>query len=153
MHIEDNQALETVTARFFKGLGDPVRLRILEFLEAGESSVGEIVAHLELPQNQVSMHLGCLRWCGYVTTRRQGRYVFYSLGDSRVTEIVRLARELLYGSEVYLMTCDVIDKTDENLANVTGWLSSRGKTRPTGPEHDSTPAARSPAAARDRQPM
>ena len=89
--------------------------------------MGEIVEHLGLPQNQVSMHLCCLRWCGYVATRREGRYVFYSLSDSRVTEILRLAQELLQGSEVYLMTCDVIGKTDENLANVTGWRSSRIK--------------------------
>ena len=121
MQIESREALETVTARFFKGLGDPVRLRILKFLDGGERSVGEITDHLELPQNRVSMHLGCLRWCGYVTTRREGRYVYYSLGDGRVTEILNLAREMLNGSEVYLMTCEVIGKTDENLANVTGW--------------------------------
>ncbi|MFQ5933429.1 MAG: ArsR/SmtB family transcription factor [Dehalococcoidia bacterium] len=125
MQVENKEALYTVTARFFKGLGDPVRLRILEFLQDGERSVGEIVEHLGLPQNQVSMHLGCLRWCGYITTRRDGRYVLYSLGDSRVTEIMHLARELLHGSEVYLMTCDVIGRTDENLANVTGWRSRR----------------------------
>jgi len=44
------------------------------------------------------MHLRYLRWCGYVTTRRDGRYIFYSLGASRVTEILRLAKELLRGT-------------------------------------------------------
>ena len=127
MNVENKEALDTVTARFFKGLGDPVRLRVLEFLHGGERSVGEIVEHLGLPQNAVSMHLGCLRWCGYVRTRRDGRYIFYSLGDTRVTEILRLARELLQGSEVYLMTCDIIGQTDENLANVTGWRNTRAK--------------------------
>ena len=129
MAVRQADALDTVTARFFKGLGDPVRLRILEFLEGGERSVGEIVEHLGLPQNRVSMHLGCLRWCGYVDTRRDGRYVFYRLTDSRVTEILRLSREMLSGSEVYLMTCEVIGETDENLANVTGWRNRRA-----GPE-------------------
>ena len=127
MQAENVEALYTVTARFFKGLGDPVRLKILEFLGRGERSVGEIVEHLGLPQNLVSMHLGCLRWCGYVTTRREGRYVFYSLGDYRVMEILRQAQELLYGSEVYLMICDVIGETDENLTNITGWRGSRAK--------------------------
>ena len=129
MAARQADALDTVTARFFKGLGDPVRLRVLEFLEGGERSVGEIVEHLGLPQNRVSMHLGCLRWCGYVDTRRDGRYVFYRLTDSRVTEILRLSREMLSGSEVYLMTCEVIGETDENLANVTGWRNRRA-----GPE-------------------
>ena len=126
MQLQNREALDTVTARFFKGLGDPTRLRVLEFLQQGEKSVGEIVDHLGMPQNHVSMHLGCLRWCGYVTTRREGRYVFYALGDPRVLEILQLAHELLRGSEVYLMACDVLDKTgepDENLANVTGWLN------------------------------
>ena len=123
MTVENREALDAVTARFFKGLGDPTRLRILDYLEDGERSVGEIVDHLDMAQNKVSMHLGCLRWCGYVKTRKDGRYVYYSLGDPRVTEILQLASELLTGSEVYLMTCDVIGKTDENLSNVTGWLS------------------------------
>ena len=70
---ENAEALHTVTARFFKGLGDPVRLRVLQLLDGGERSVGEIVDHLGLPQNQVSMHLDCLRGRRYVTTRRDGR--------------------------------------------------------------------------------
>ena len=125
MQEDNKEALDTVTARFFKGLGDPTRLRILEFLQEGERSVGQIVQHLGLPQNQVSMHLGCLRWCGYVTTRREGRYVFYALGDSRTLEIINLAQGLMRGSEVYLMACEVLGgkgEAEENLVNVTGWL-------------------------------
>ncbi len=121
MQVQEKEALHFVTARFFKGLGDPIRLRILQFLEGGEQSVSEIIDDLDLPQNQVSMHLKCLRWCGYVKTRKEGRYVFYSLGDPGVTEIIKLAQMLLHGSETYIMACEVIGKTDENLSNVTGW--------------------------------
>ena len=133
MLTENQEALYTVTARFFKGLGDPVRLRILEFLREGERPVGEIVEHLGLPQNQVSMHLGCLKWCGYVSTRRDGRYIFYSLADIRITDLLRLASEMLSGSEVYLMTCEVIGTTDDNLANVTGWRNKRIKSDSASP--------------------
>lgn len=133
MQTENQEALYTVTARFFKGLGDPVRLRILEFLRGGERPVGEIVEHLGLPQNQVSMHLGCLKWCGYVSTRRDGRYIFYSLADIRITDLLRLASEMLSGSEVYLMTCEVIGTTDDNLANVTGWRNQRIKSDSASP--------------------
>ena len=121
MQVQNQEALTTVTARFFKGLGDPVRLEIMRMLETGEKSVSEMVAALDLPQNLVSMHLGCLRWCGYVSTRKEARFVYYSLTDPRVTEIIRLAEGLLQGSEVYLMTCDVINTTEKNLTNVTGW--------------------------------
>ena len=127
--MENTEALYTVTTRFFKGLGHPVRLRILDFIQDGEKSVGEIVEHLGLPQNNVSMHLGALRWCGYVTTRRDGRYIFYSVGDSRAAEILRLAKELLRDSEVYQMTCNVIGQTDQNLTNVTGWRRATGSTQ------------------------
>ena len=128
--MDNKVALHNVTARYFKGLGDPIRLRILEFLEGGERSAGEIVECLELPQNQVSMHLGCLRWCGYVNTRRDGRYVFYTLADAKVTEILKMAHDLLRGSEVYVMVCDVLEKTgqiDESLTNVTGWINKPAK--------------------------
>lgn len=59
--------------------------------------------------------------------RRDGRYIFYSLVDPRVSDLLRLARELLHGSEVYLLTCEVIASTDENMANVTGWRNFREK--------------------------
>ena len=127
MHALDEEALTVIIARFFKGLGDPVRFRILEFLEGGEKTVTEIVDHLGMPQNGVSMHLGCLRWCAYVNTRKEGRFVLYSLADSRVLEILELARSLLRGSETHLLTCDVIGRTDENLTNVTGWRGGRQK--------------------------
>lgn len=129
MRLQDREALNLVTARFFKGLGDPIRLKILEFLEDGERSVSEIVERLGLSQNHVSMHLGCLRWCGYVKTRKEGRYVYYSLGDPKVMKILHLAKELLQGSETHLLTCEVIGKTDENLTNVTGWRGNGVKVR------------------------
>ena len=56
--------------------------------------------------------------------RKDGRYVFYSLGDPRVTEILSLAEGLLRGSETHLLTCEVIGKTEKNLANVTGWRNA-----------------------------
>src|SRR6266540_2312227 len=53
-----------LVAKYFRGLGDPIRLRILELLRAeGELSVGELVVRLGLPQPQVSNHLACLRGC------------------------------------------------------------------------------------------
>jgi ArsR family transcriptional regulator, cadmium/lead-responsive transcriptional repressor len=62
-------------ARFFKGLDDPTRVLILLLLLDGEKNVSELVARTGSPQGRVSTHLGCLRWCGYVSTRRDGRNV------------------------------------------------------------------------------
>ena len=64
-------------ARFFRVLGDPTRLRILELLSTGERTVGELVAAVGQPQPRVSTHLACLRHCGFVSTERRGKEVVY----------------------------------------------------------------------------
>ncbi len=53
-----------LTAKLFRGLGDPNRLQILECLVEKERNVGELVDLLGAPQGRVSNHLACLRWCG-----------------------------------------------------------------------------------------
>src|SRR5262249_14490831 len=74
-----------LVAKYFRGLGDPTRLRILELLRSeGELSVGALVERLGLPQPHVSNHLACLRWCGFVEARREGRLVFNRIADRRV---------------------------------------------------------------------
>jgi DNA-binding transcriptional ArsR family regulator len=103
--------LETeLVAKYFRGLGEPTRLRILELLLAQEElSVGELVEQLGEPQPKVSNHLACLRWCGFVTTRREHRTVHYRIADSRVAAIVGLARELLADNEEHVAACCRID--------------------------------------------
>ncbi|MGE0065793.1 MAG: ArsR/SmtB family transcription factor [Solirubrobacterales bacterium] len=97
-------------AKYFRGLGDPTRLRILRLLEeASELSAGEIVARLELPQATVSTHLGCLRWCGFVATRRERRSVIYRVADPRVGELVALADSLLADNAEHVACCATID--------------------------------------------
>src|SRR5487761_84202 len=83
-----------VVARFFRALGDPARLRLLEFLLPGEHTVTECVAHVGLSQGRVSAHLACLAGCGYVQARRQGRNAFYRVADPRVADLVVLARAM-----------------------------------------------------------
>jgi DNA-binding transcriptional ArsR family regulator len=85
-----------LVAKYFRGLGDPIRLRILELLRReGELSVGELVRRLALPQPQVSNHLACLRWCGFVEARRDGRTVYNRIADGRVEAMLELAESLL----------------------------------------------------------
>jgi DNA-binding transcriptional ArsR family regulator len=102
---------QDLLAKYFRALGDPTRLRVLELLGEGERSVGELVAALGLPQPKVSNHLACLRWCGFVATRREHRTIHYRLADDRVGEIVTLARALLAGNADHVATCTRIDGT------------------------------------------
>jgi ArsR family transcriptional regulator, cadmium/lead-responsive transcriptional repressor len=99
-------ARSDLVAKYFRGLGDPTRLRILEELrETGELSVGELVERLGVPQPKVSNHLACLRWCGFVATRREHRTVHYRLADERVAAIIELGRALLHANEDHVAAC------------------------------------------------
>jgi len=98
-------------AKYFRGLGDPTRVRILALLtEQGELSVGELVARLGQSQPKVSNHLACLRWCGFVSTRREHPSVFYRLADGRVEQLLGLARELLDENAEHVAACGRIDR-------------------------------------------
>lgn len=101
-------AQSELDARFFKGLSDPTRVRILEHLIGGEKCVRDIVEELGVPQSSVSTHLGCLRWCGYVSSRKEGRNVYYQVTDSRVVEILSLARAMISDNAMAILSCQVL---------------------------------------------
>jgi DNA-binding transcriptional ArsR family regulator len=93
-------------AKYFRVLADRVRLGILEALaEEGELSVGELVDRLGVAQPNVSNHLACLRWCGFVEARREHRTVYNRIADPRVTELIGLARLLLLENEEHVAAC------------------------------------------------
>jgi len=103
--------LETdLVAKYFRGLGNPIRLRILELLRnERELSVGELVDRLELPQPKVSNHLACLRWCGFVEARREGRTVYNRIADARVATMLELAHSLLADNAEHVAACCQIE--------------------------------------------
>jgi DNA-binding transcriptional ArsR family regulator len=104
------QPLEVdIVAKYFRGFGDPTRLRILEALRDGERSVGQLVDLLETPQPKVSAHLACLRWCGFVEARREYRTVHYRIADSRVIRMLELAHSLLENNANHVDACRHID--------------------------------------------
>lgn len=108
--ISESPSPPELVAKYFRALGDPTRLRILELLEGeGELSVGDMVKRLGLPQATVSTHLGCLRWCGFVVTRREQRAVIYRIADERVHRIVALGHELLRDNAEHVAACGTID--------------------------------------------
>ena len=79
----DERAALTAAAALFHALGEPSRLAILQHLALGEHRVVDLTRHLGLAQSTVSKHLVCLRDCGLVTSRPQGRATWFSLGDER----------------------------------------------------------------------
>ena len=96
-------------AKYFRGIGNPVRLRVLELLADGERSVGELATLLGQPQPKISNHLACLRWCGYVATRREHRTIYYRIADKRVGKIIQLARDILSDNAEHVAACARIE--------------------------------------------
>ena len=84
-----------LVARLLHGFADPGRLRILEHLRLGEHRVVELTAHLGLAQSTVSAHLACLRDCGLLDVRHEGRSSYYRLAHPEATEALLRASSLL----------------------------------------------------------
>jgi DNA-binding transcriptional ArsR family regulator len=103
--LPDTPAEADLLAKYFRVLGDRTRLRVLALVADRERSVGELVSLLGEPQSKVSNHLACLRWCGFVTTRREHRTIHYRLADDRVAAVVELGRALLHDNAEHVAAC------------------------------------------------
>jgi DNA-binding transcriptional ArsR family regulator len=82
-------------AEFFKTLGHPLRIRLLELLSDRERSVSELLEHVSVEQPHLSQQLGVLRRAGFVVARRDGSNVVYALADERIAELLTVSRQML----------------------------------------------------------
>lgn len=91
----------SVAAALFHGLSDPSRLAILQHLTLGEHRVRDLTLHLGLAQSTVSAHLACLRECGLVSSRPEGRASVFSLTCTPQLLAVLAAAEQLLATTGY----------------------------------------------------
>lgn len=96
----------SLKAKLCRGLADASRLAILEALRSGEKSVTEIIELTGLSQPNTSGHLACLKECGLVMSRQEGRFVHYALADPRVDDVLRTIEGILarVGENIYACT-------------------------------------------------
>jgi DNA-binding transcriptional ArsR family regulator len=92
-------------AKFFRGFSDPTRIAILSSLRQGPRSVSQLVEENALSQPNVSNHLSCLKECGQVLARQEGRFVYYELSNARIKDLLRLADELLAENAKAILDC------------------------------------------------
>ncbi len=109
---EAEQVLIDAQVRFFRGLGNGQRLRILRALREGERNVGQLVEETGIPQSQVSAGVNCLKWCGFVTARPEGRFVYYRLADPRALQILELAEGMVRSHATELYTCATLTREE-----------------------------------------
>jgi len=88
-------SLYRLKAEFFKTLGHPARIRVLELLSSGERSVAALQQDIGIESSHLSQQLAVLRRAGLVRTRKQGTQVFYALAAPEVADLLALARHVL----------------------------------------------------------
>lgn len=104
-------------AALFHGLSDPTRLAIVRRLSAGEARIVDLTYQFGLAQSTVSAHVACLRDCGLVAGRAEGRQMFYSLTRPELPELLAAAEDLLAATGDAVVLCP-------NYGDRTGGTSS-----------------------------
>ena len=96
--VADDPGLQpdlTAAVALFRSLADPTRLAIARRLASGEARVVDLTAELGLPQSTVSSHVACLRDCGLIDYRPQGRSSVYRVTHTELIELFAVAETLL----------------------------------------------------------
>ena len=91
---EDEERLRRFKADFFKALGHPLRIRILELLRAGPLSVTQIQEATGAPGSSVSQQLAVLRGRNILATERRGTTIIYRVADAELFELLDVARRV-----------------------------------------------------------
>ncbi|MBX3309368.1 MAG: winged helix-turn-helix transcriptional regulator [Cryobacterium sp.] len=91
----------------FHSLAEPTRLAIVRQLQGGEARVRDLVETLGLAQSTVSEHVACLRDCGLVEGRIEGRQVFYALARPELMDLLEAAEVLLAATGYKVDLCSV----------------------------------------------
>lgn len=89
--------LYQVKADFFRTLGHPVRIRVLELLADGPKPVRDMLADLAIEASNLSQQLAVLRRAGIVTASREGSTVVYAMAGPDIAALMRAARRFLTG--------------------------------------------------------
>jgi ArsR family transcriptional regulator len=110
-----------VKAEFFKTLGHPARIRVLEVLREGERTVNDLVPEVGIEASHLSQQLGVLRRAGLVHARKEGTNVWYSVADAAIFELLDVARRILTTS---------LSESQALLAELEASASDRSTDRP-----------------------
>jgi ArsR family transcriptional regulator len=91
------EPLYKLKAEFFKTLGHPARIRILELLSEQDRSVSELLPEVGLESSNLSQQLAVLRRAEVVIARKEGSTVIYSIASPDIAELLAVARKVLTG--------------------------------------------------------
>jgi ArsR family transcriptional regulator len=101
-------------AEFFRTLGHPVRIRVLELLGDGPMVVRDLLANIDIEASSLSQQLAILRRAGIVTSTREAGTVTYALAGPDVADLMRAARSFL--TQILTGQADMLDALREDPA-------------------------------------
>ena len=81
-------AAYTQAAECLKALAHPVRIRIVQLLLRGRYTVGELAQDCGIPDNVASEHLRLMQRCGFFTSQREGRKVYYQVAEPHLAQLM-----------------------------------------------------------------
>ncbi len=92
--------------KLIHGFSHKIRLQILESIMNEEKTVSQIVDDVEGSQSSISQHLACLRGCGLILSRQEGKYVYYRIRNDQVHNILTIFDDLLTEVQTEVETCE-----------------------------------------------
>ena len=105
MRVAVEPRANALGAKLFRGFGDSTRLAILNELAGEELRVTDLLSRIGGSQANISGHLACLKDCGLVVDRPQGRQTFYRIAAPEVVKLLRAAEEVLALSGHQIALC------------------------------------------------
>jgi len=90
--------IHQVKAEFFKTLGHPARIRVLELLREGERPVSELILETGLEASHLSQQLGIMRRANLIQARKVGSSVLYSVSDPQIFDLLEIAKHIIRNS-------------------------------------------------------
>ncbi|MGQ4667063.1 ArsR/SmtB family transcription factor [Metabacillus halosaccharovorans] len=92
--------------KFLNGFSNKTRIQILECITEQEKTVSQIVEELKGNQSNISQHLACLKGCGIIVGRHEGKYIYYSLRNEKVRDLLTMFDVVLADVQNDVACCD-----------------------------------------------
>src|SRR5699024_8384007 len=91
--------------KFIHGFSHKTRIQILDSIKDNEKTVSQIIDEIEGNQSSVSQHLACLRGCGLIVSRQEGKYVYYRIRNEQISQLLTMFDEVLIDVHSDMSSC------------------------------------------------
>jgi len=76
--------------KLIHGFSNKTRIQILESIKNQEKTVSQIIEEINGNQSNISQHLACLKGCGIIVGRNEGKYCYYSLRNNKIRDLLMM---------------------------------------------------------------